>query len=334
MTAANELSGADGSDALWSEQANRIAETFGLGTPTGPLAPAAKGEQGVIWRLDTEQGAFAVKELHIHQREADVSREVGFQERAAATATAYEVASTRRTDRGQVLATVAGRQIRVQTWLDLTDPDPSIDPVLVGRMLAELHAARQPSTEEVDQWYTAAVGAARWQELVDELAATGSSAHERIAAVLARLIELESLLVPPEHVRICHRDLWADNVRLTRTGQLCVFDWDNCGPADPDQELAMLLYEYGLDSPERIGALNDAYRSAGGPGRVTRPGDLTMVIAQFGHFYEMAIETLLQPTVTPAQIAWASGRFDELEERPLTRDSIGLILAAAIHQRR
>ena len=90
----------------------------------------------------------------------------------------------------------------------------------------------------------------------------------------------------------------------------------------------MLLYEYGLDSPERIGALFDAYRSAGGPARVTGPGDLTMVIAQFGHFYEMAMERLLQPTVTPADINWASGRFDELEERPLTMDSIAGILAA------
>ncbi len=289
---------------------------------------AANGQQGVIWRLDTAQGSFAVKELLIAQTESGVAREVAFHARAAATATTFDVARTVRTTEGLVLATIAGQQLRVQSWLDMAGPDPGLDPVTVGRMLAELHAAGDPSTAEVDPWYTDALGAARWHELVDGLSAAGSPALDRIAEALPRLVELEALLATPTRLRICHRDLWADNVRTTPGGRLCVFDWDNCGPADPNHELAMLLYEYGLDSPERIGALFDAYRSAGGPARVTGPGDLTMVIAQFGHFYEMAMERLLQPTVTPADINWASGRFDELEERPLTMDSIAGILAA------
>ncbi len=289
---------------------------------------AANGEQGVIWRLDTAQGSFAVKELLFAQTESGVAREVAFHEQAATTATTYDVDRTVRTTDGLVLTTIAGRQLRVQTWLDMAGPDPGLDPAAVGQMLAELHAAGDPSTDEVDAWYTNALGADRWYELVDGLSAAGSPAVDRIAQAVPRLVELETLLVRPSRLRICHRDLWADNVRLTPGGRLCVFDWDNCGPADPGHELAMLLYEYGLDSPERIGALHDAYRSAGGPARVTGPGDLTMVIAQFGHFYEMAIERLLRPAVSPADSAWASGRFDELEERPLTMDSIGVILAA------
>ncbi len=289
---------------------------------------AAKGEQGVIWRLDTVRGSFAVKELLVAQTESGVAREVAFHERAATTATTYEVAGTVRTPEGRVLATIAGRQLRVQTWLDMAGPDPGLDPAAIGRMLAELHAAGDASAAEVDPWYTHAVGAARWHELVDGLSAVGSPALDRIARVVPRLIELETLLARPTRLRICHRDLWADNVRLTPQGRLCVFDWDNSGPADPGHELAMLLYEYGLDSPERIGALLDAYRSAGGPGRVTGPGDLTMVIAQFGHFYEMAIETLLRPDVTPDDVAWANGRFDELEERPLMMASIDLMMDA------
>ena len=312
----------------WPAHAEQVAETFGLGSPWAPMVWAANGEQGVIWRLDTAQGSFAVKELLIARTESGVAREVAFHEQAAAAATTYDVARTVRTTDGLVLATIAGRQVRVQTWLDMAGPDPGLEPSAVGRMLAELHAAGDPSTDEVDPWFTDAVGAARWHALVDGLSAAGSPALDRIARAVPRLVELETLLAPPTRLRICHRDLWADNVRLTPAGRLCVFDWDNCGPADPSHELAMLLYEYGLDSPERIGALYDAYRSAGGPARVTGPGDLTMVIAQFGHFYEMAIERLLRPAVSPADSTWANGRFDELEDRPLTMDSIGLILAA------
>lgn len=318
----------DGDDASWPEQAGRIAETFGLGSPLAPLAWAANGEQGVIWRLDTEHGAYAVKELQIRQTEAAVAGDVAFQERAAARATTFEVARTMRTANGDVLDAVAGRQIRVQTWLEMSDPDPSIDPGAVGRMLAELHAVGDASTDEVNPWYTAPVGEARWQQLLDQLGAVGSPCQGRIADAVPGLVELEDLLVRPTGLRTCHRDLWADNVRWTPTGRLCVFDWDNCGPASPSHELGMLLYEFGLDSQERIGALADAYARAGGPGRVAAPGDLTMVIAQFGHFYEMAIQALLAPTVTPEDITWATGRLDMLEERPLTVDSIRVILAA------
>jgi thiamine kinase-like enzyme len=38
-------------------------------------------------------------------------------------------------------------------------------------------------------------------------------------------------------LQVCHCDLWADNVVGTPTGGVCVIDRENCGPADPSQEL-------------------------------------------------------------------------------------------------
>jgi hypothetical protein len=109
---------------------------------------------------------------------------------------------------------------------------------------------------------------------------------------------------------------------------VCVFDWDNCGPADPDQELAMLAFEFGMDSRDRIRTLHDAYVAAGGPGRVTQPGDLTMVIAQFGHFVESAVQQFLDDEATPDDEEWALARLDELEERPLTIEAVQQIVDA------
>ena len=188
----------------------------------------------------------------------------------------------------------------MQGWLEMAGPDPSVDPRLVGRMLAELHACGDATTEEVDPWYTETVGAARWQEYVDALTPGYPEIAERLAAVVPELVAFEALVVGPEDLRTCHRDLWADNVRMTPSGRLCVFDWDNCGSADVNHELAMVAWEFGLDDAGRIRALLDAYVEAGGPGRVTAPGDFTMVIAQFGHFYEMAAAPFIDPTATDA----------------------------------
>ena len=45
----------------------------------------ARGEQGRIWRLDTDTGAFAVKELVVRQMRADAVADVAYQEAVLAT---------------------------------------------------------------------------------------------------------------------------------------------------------------------------------------------------------------------------------------------------------
>ena len=63
-------------------------------------------------------------------------------------------------------------------------------------------------------------------------------------------------------------------VRTTCSGrppavELCVIDWDNCGPADPSHELACAVYEFGQRDADRMRAFYDAYRAAGGPARLS-----------------------------------------------------------------
>ena len=89
-----------------------------------------------------------------------------------------------------MLSSVEDRQIRVQGWLEMAGPDPSVDPRLVGRMLAELHACGDATTDEVDPWYTEIVGAARWQEYVDALTPGYPEIAERLAAVVPDLVRV------------------------------------------------------------------------------------------------------------------------------------------------
>ena len=39
---------------------------------------SARGEQGVIWRLDTSTGTYAVKELRLRQTDEEVAVDVAF----------------------------------------------------------------------------------------------------------------------------------------------------------------------------------------------------------------------------------------------------------------
>ncbi len=135
-----------------------------------------------------------------------------------------------------MFATVDGGQVRVDEWVGLRPPDASLDPALVGAVVAAIHRVKVPQQGDVHRWYREPVGPDRWDELVEQLLAAGAPFAHRLAAVRGELVALESWIEPPESLQTCHRDLWADNVRPAGDGGLCVIDWENSGPADPSQE--------------------------------------------------------------------------------------------------
>jgi thiamine kinase-like enzyme len=117
---------------------------------------------------------------------------------------------------------------------------------------------------------------------------------------------------------------------LPTAGGLCVIDWENSGAADPSQELACVLFEFGRSDPGRARALVEAYQDAGGPGRVDRPGRFSMLVAQLGHITEMAASDWLEPGPRSPDRADAVAWISEVLDEPHTRASLqGLLDAAA-----
>ena len=106
-----------------------------------------------------------------------------------------------------------------------------------------------------------------------------------------------------------------------------MIDWENCGLADPGQELAGVVFEFWLGEPDR------AERSiAGTAGR--RPGarrparDFSMTIAQLGHIPEMACRAWLDPSEPEEERRRQVGRVAECVDEPLTLAVIDELLEA------
>jgi aminoglycoside phosphotransferase (APT) family kinase protein len=187
-----------------------------------------------------------------------------------------------------------------------TDPVPSLDP-----------------------WYHEPVGAEGWDLLVGQLLEAGAPFAGQLADLRDELVALESWIEPPEMLRTCHRDLWADNVLPTADGGVCVIDWENSGPADPSQEFGCVLFEFGRADPGRVRALANAYREAGGPATVNRRGHFSMLIAQLGHITEIAATDWLKPNPRSPERADSAAWIGEVLEEPHTRELLEAILAAA-----
>jgi Phosphotransferase enzyme family len=300
---------------LLSDHAEPIARGFGCGR-VHDMVVAARGEQGQVWRLVTTAGTYAIKELFIRQTPADAELDVAFQE-AVLAAGSVTMPRPIRTPDGDVLLEMAGHQVRAYSWVDLLPPDPRLDPASVGAALAAVHRVQHAPARPLHPWYTEAVGAQRWAELLTAAQAVGAPFADVFGAEVPHLLTLEAMMEAPTQLQNCHRDLWADNMLPTPAGGICLIDWENCGLADPAQEIPMALVDFGGGDQHRIAAIYRAYLDNGGPGRVTGPGSFTMVIAQFGHFWESAVGTYVSPNATDDQRAHSMDRIAELLSPPL-----------------
>lgn len=302
----------------------RLLEVFGLGT-TGRLSdgPVAEGRVGSIWRLDTEAGSWVVKPVAGDLRPealAALEDTTAFQE--AALRDGVPVPAVRRTRAGEVVGDLDDVRVTVLSWVDLHGPDRDLDPVALGRLLARLHQVVYTGRLGLHPWYSEPVGAATWRELVGDLQRRRAPFADEIAALVPELVGLESLLGrPPRAVRTSHRDLWADNLRATADGGLCLIDFDDAGLADPSQELALVLVEFAGDDPARARVIRDAYAEAGGPGRILGPTDFAMPAAALCHIVETGCRQWLAATTDDERAdneAWVR----EFLERPLTLEAI------------
>jgi thiamine kinase-like enzyme len=136
------------------------------------------------------------------------------------------------------------------------------------------------------------------------------------------------MLRPMAPLQTCHLDLWADNLRATPEGGLCLIDWDNCGPADPSRELALILFEFGRGDHHRLRAIYESYLDSGGLGRINGEADFSMLIAQLGHIGEMHLRRWLAlPPGAPERVREEAG-IDEFLGDAVRRSTIEDILDA------
>src|SRR5690349_13151590 len=306
-----------------------LARRFGLGRAARLSdGPVARGKQGLVWRLDTADGRWAVKVPFDRPSEDGVRSATAFQE--AACAAGVPAPRVRRTTEGSVFATLDDSQVRLYEWVDLRAPDTALDPHLVGAAVAAVH--RVPATGgagPLDPWYHEPIGAQRWDQLIGQLAEAGAPFAGRLAGLRDELVALESWIEPPQMLRTCHRDLWADNVLPTAGGGVCIIDWENSGPADPSQELGCVLFEFARIDPGRARALTQAYRQAGGPAAVHRRGHFSMLIAQLGHITEAAATDWLEPNLRSPERTDSAAWISEVLDQPHARDLLETILASA-----
>lgn len=256
-----------------------VCAAFGLGSRRGPLTRAPGGMAHTVWRLDTDRGRFAIKQIN---RNWKIESEAAWYERAfqlekAAGATGIPIAPPiPHALTGACLVEVDVGDERPMTfrahgWVESTvvrqeDCGPH-EACAVGGMLARIHALRV-APGSMPRRSPPALDLAHWRSLLDR--APAADWHDDLAARLPVIDELIALATLSGDGRIMsHRDCDAKNVLRTPEGRLLLIDWDAAGPIAPREDVAMHAVVWGGGyrhdpDPASARAFLAGYRDAGG----------------------------------------------------------------------
>lgn len=268
---------------LWSGDStlDAVGEAFGLGEFTSSPRLLADGLMNLNWRVDTDAGSFAVKEvIDVPVRVARRNLRI-----VSALAGAGEPACTPRlTHDGDVVAEVAARGYCVMDWVagdHRPGPDLSLDEAgHLGEVLAKLHTALSryapgrpecaPTQPNADPDAAAAV-AGRFLARIEAL--DSWSAFDRAAAEALR--RRKQMLAANGHEQPgandpvgpsgwTHGDFQHRNLIWSDDRVAAVLDWDRLAVRPYAEELARTAQsQFGTSGQfdlERVNAFTAAYR--------------------------------------------------------------------------
>jgi aminoglycoside phosphotransferase (APT) family kinase protein len=233
-----------------------------LGAPTGPMLRVHGGFANRMYRLDTDQGSFAVKELNLADRRWPYRFEDVFRfERAAFTAGVPMPEPIS-----------ASHDTLVHRWVEgekLPEAPVSAEYALeIGAILARIHALDVAWTHVATEDPTAQ----DWPELAERAAATGQPWADELASLVETFLAISRFVDTcerPGPVVLTHKDIQPWNL-LSREGRPVVLDWELSGMLDLSSELGSTALSLakgpGFDDvePAIFRAVLDGYVAGGG----------------------------------------------------------------------
>jgi aminoglycoside phosphotransferase (APT) family kinase protein len=233
-----------------------------LGTPLGPLTRVHGGYANRLYRLDTDEGSFAVKELNLVDRRWS-----------------YRVDDVFRFERASFAAGIpmpepisASGDTLVHRWVDGEKvpeaPAPAAFAFEVGEILARIHALDVEWSDVTIEEPTPR----DWSALAERATATAQPwAHELESNVetLLAIAEFVDTCERPGPVVLTHGDIQPWNL-LARDGRPVLLDWELSGSLDLASELGSTALSLakgpGFDDiePTIFRSVLDGYVACGG----------------------------------------------------------------------
>ncbi|MDQ0801417.1 aminoglycoside phosphotransferase family protein [Arthrobacter sp. SLBN-112] len=233
-----------------------------LGAPIGPMIRVHGGFANRMYRLDTDQGSFAIKELNLVDRRWTSRVEDVFRFERAAFAAGIPMPEP----------ISASQYTLVHRWVEGEKvpeaPVPAAYAFEVGEILARIHALDVAWTNVSIEDPTSQ----DWSELAARATATGQPWAGELASQVETFLAIAHFVDTCERrgpVVLTHRDIQPWNL-LAREGRPVVLDWELSGMLDLSSELGSTALSLakgpGLEDiePAIFRSVLDGYVAGGG----------------------------------------------------------------------
>jgi aminoglycoside phosphotransferase (APT) family kinase protein len=234
-----------------------------LGTPVGPMTRVRGKSSNRMWRLETDQGVFAVKELRL-DRDWTYRHDEVFRLEKAAFAAGIPMPEPISAD----------SEVLVHRWVDGEKvPEEPVRPSFgfeIGEILARLHSL------EIDWTQVSIEGPmpTDWPELAARAVASQQPWADELLAVVDVFLAIGEFVDGCERrgpVVVTHRDIAPWNL-LDAGGHPIVLDWELAGTLELSSELGSTALNlatcgedgFGVSEPAVFRAVLDGYVAGGG----------------------------------------------------------------------
>jgi thiamine kinase-like enzyme len=228
-------------------QISKICEAFDLGTMFNEPIPVSGGLIHRMWRINTNRGSFAIKELDpiIMQRPGIYEIYIQSEKIAASLKSKQIPAATAIINNNTPLYETDGIVVMVFPWVEgktlaLHQVTPE-HAKQIGAIVAAIHAENiKPFDLPIPETYY--ISAERWHDLVDK-AFNNKLAWAAVANTnLPRLIVWSDTYQQAKqrlnkHLIISHTDMDPKNVLWTDDTSPVLIDWEGAGLANPTAEI-------------------------------------------------------------------------------------------------
>ncbi len=260
-------------------QVELLCSTCGLGNRLKELQAVSGGLLHRLWRLDTTQGTFAVKQLNAAiMKKPHIRNAYRLSEHVAQAMATHGIPAVAALDcNGDLIQEIEGRTVMVYRWIEgeMLSADP-VEPerawqigALLGRMHAlklEFPALSQPGWEHFRD--------DDWDMLTVHAYDGGIPWATPVRAVMHRLIEWSRLSEQADEKLghtyvVSHRDLGQKNVLWQDEHTPWLIDWEAAGLVNPTMELVSVALDWsglatGVLREDTFGAMMESYVTAGG----------------------------------------------------------------------
>src|ERR1022692_243248 len=267
-----------------------VLAAFGIRARPAAMVPVVGAWSNRVYRLTTDLGSYAVKELLNLRREPRWldSLDAAWRFELAAQAVGLTIPVPVSSPSGGCVAWVErqGRAepvpVRLHAWVEGTQPGPA--PVTrqtaswIGRTLATLHLLGIKPADRSTFPLPDTATADDWPDLITAARRAGAPWADQLQAAQPAVAEIAALARAAGHrpgdEGMSHGDIDQKKLILAPDGPvLC--DWDAAMPMVPSRELADAAMSMASWERQDIGReVLRAYRAAGGLVTGIRPGDL------------------------------------------------------------